>query len=86
MARCRFYDTYDNDENYRDIVMRIREESENDVRRKFETGCIPSQLSGLWMSRYDGYNPKQQIDVNATISEVDKKLLDQVSKRLGDSK
>ena len=86
MARCRFYDTYDSDENYRDIVMRIREESENDVRRKFETGCIPSQLSGLWMSRYDGYNPKQQIDVNATISEGDKKLLDQVSKRLGDSK
>ena len=59
---------------------------ENDVRRKFETGCIPSQLSGLWMSRYDGYNPKQQIDVNATISEGDKKLLDQVSKRLGESK
>ena len=86
MARCRFYDTYDSDENYRDIVTRIREESENDVRRKFETGCIPSQLSGLWMSRYDGYNPKQQIDVNATISEGDKKLLDQVSKRLGDSK
>ena len=38
------------------------------------------------MSRYDGYNPKQQLDVNATISEGDKKLLDQVSKRLGESK
>jgi len=86
IARSKFYQTYTEDENYGDIVTRIREESENDVRRKFETGSIPSQLSGLWMSRYDGYNPKQQIDVNATISEVDKKLLDQVSKRLGESK
>nr|DAG28811.1 MAG TPA: DNA packaging protein gp3 [Bacteriophage sp.] len=86
IARSKFYQTYDNDPDYGDIVTRIREESENDVRKKFETGCIPSQLSGLWMSRYDGYNQKQQIDVNATITEADKELLERVSKRLGESK
>lgn len=82
MARCRFYDTYDNNEDYRDVIARIREESEQDVRGKFEAGIIPSQLSGLWMSRYEGYNTRQQVDVNATVTEADKALLDKVSKRL----
>lgn len=82
IARANFYACYAEKEEYRDIVTRMREESEQDVRRKFETGCIPTQLSGLWMSRYEGYSTKQQVDVNAKITEADKKLLDNVSKRL----
>lgn len=85
IARCRFYETYATEE-YREIVTRIREESENDVRSKFEAGIIPTQLSGLWMSRYEGYSTKQQLDVNATVTEADKALLDKVSKRLEDGK
>lgn len=82
IARSKFYETYAESEEYRDLVTRIREESEQDVRDKFELGVIPTQLSGLWMSRYEGYSTKQQIDVNAKITEADKALLEKVSKRL----
>ena len=85
IARSKFYETYADREGYRDIVTRMREESEQDVRRKFETGCIPTQLSGLWMSRYEGYSTKQQIDVNANVTAADKALLEKVSKRLEES-
>ena len=85
IARSKFYETYAESEEYRDLVTRIREESEQDVRDKFELGVIPTQLSGLWMSRYDGYNTKQQIDVNANVTEADKALLEKVSKRLEES-
>lgn len=86
IARSKFYETYADSEGYRDVVMRIREESEQDVRDKFELGVIPTQLSGLWMSRYEGYSTKQQVDVNATVTEADKALLDKVSKRLEEGK
>ena len=85
IARSKFYDTYAESEEYRDLVTRIREESEQDVRDKFELGVIPTQLSGLWMSRYDGYSTKQQIDVNAKVTAADKALLEKVSKRLEES-
>ena len=85
IARANFYACYAEKEEYRDIVTRMREESEQDVRRKFETGCIPTQLSGLWMSRYEGYSTKQQIDVNANVTAADKALLEKVSKRLEES-
>lgn len=87
IARSKFYETYvENNSQFRDIVTRMKNESEQDVRSKFETGTIPTQLSGLWMSRYENYNQKQQIDLNATVSEADKSLLDKVSKRLEESK
>lgn len=57
LARSKFYETYSGDLMYRDIVTRIREECEVDARKKFELGVIPSQLSGLWMSRH-GYTTK----------------------------
>lgn len=57
LARSKFYETYANDERYRDMVTRMREECEVDARTKFETGEIPSQLAGLWMSHY-GYTTK----------------------------
>lgn len=86
IARSNFYETYAEKEEYRDLVTRIRFESEQDVRDKFEMGIIPTQLSGLWMSRYENYNTKQQIDVNATVSEADRKLMENVSRRLEQGK
>ena len=54
--RSNFYATYDNDNaaEFRSVINCIRAECELDARRKFEAGAIPSQLSGLWMSKY-GY-------------------------------
>lgn len=82
IARCNFYALYAENEDYQDLVRRIREESEQDVRNKFELGVIPTQLSGLWMSRYDGYSTKQQVDVNANITDADRQLLNNVNARL----
>lgn len=59
MTRQAFYDTYADDERFFDIVTRIREECELDVRRKFELGVLPSKLAGLWMSKY-GYSTKTE--------------------------
>ena len=57
VLRSAFYDTYAKDPKYSDIVTRMREECEYDVRSKFESGTIPSQLSALWMSKF-GYSTK----------------------------
>ena len=81
LARSKFYETYAESEEYRDIVTRMRDESEADVRKKFETGTIPTQLSALWMSKF-GYATKQQTDVNASMSQADRSLLENVAKRL----
>lgn len=81
LARSKFYETYAESEEYRDIVTRMRDESEADVRNKFETGTIPTQLSALWMSKF-GYATKQQTDVNASMSDADRALLERVAKRL----
>ena len=81
LARSKFYETYAESEEYRDIVTRMRDESEADVRKKFETGTIPTQLSALWMSKF-GYATKQQTDINASMSQADRSLLENVAKRL----
>ena len=52
IARSKFYETYAGKKRYGDIVTRIREECEADARKKFELQVIPSQLAGLWMSKY----------------------------------
>ena len=44
----------------------MREECEIDARRKFETGMIPSQLAGLWMSNY-GYSTKTNAEIKASV-------------------
>ena len=85
IARCNFYALYAESEEYQDIVTRMREECEIDAREKFETGVIPTQLSGLWMSKYD-YTTKQQTDVKATVTPEDMALLNKVSKRLEEGK
>ena len=66
IARSKFYQTYADDEEYGDLVSRIREECEIDARIKFETGQIPTQLSGLWMSKY-GYTTKTDATLNADL-------------------
>ena len=63
-----------------DIVTRMREECETDAREKFEVGAIPTQLAGLWMSKY-GYTTKQEAGVEVKPSE---KLSDILSQLGGD--
>lgn len=55
ISRSAFYEHYANDPRFADTVTRMREECEVDARRKFEIQALPSQLAGLWMSRY-GYS------------------------------
>lgn len=71
IARSKFYETYAQDDRFRDIVTRMKDECEVDARRKFETGQIPSQLSGLWMSRH-GYSTKTETTEadNATLNKI----------------
>lgn len=69
LARSKFYDTYANDAKYGDTVTRMREECEVDARTKFETGQIPTQLAGLWMSNY-GYTTKTDTKASVTGTQV----------------
>ena len=77
ISRQSFYDYYAEDERFADIVTRMKEECEIDAREKFELGVIPSQLAGLWMSKY-GYTTKQ--DVIAEVKPSDKlaEVMDQI--------
>ena len=63
LSRSNFYATYCNDEKYQDIVTRIKEECEVDARMKFEKREIPEKLAGMWMSKYEGYSQKQEIEL-----------------------
>lgn len=63
LSRQAFYEYYTSHPDYVDIVTRMREECEMDQRAKFEMGAIPSKLAGMWMSRYEGYREKQEIDI-----------------------
>lgn len=75
ISRTAFYGYYAKEEKYVDIVTRIQEECEVDARKKFELGIIPSQLAGLWMSKY-GYSTKTETNLsgtlNAEITKLDK--------------
>lgn len=66
ISRQAFYSYYAKNEKYIDMVTRMREECETDARSKFETGTIPSQLAGLWMSRY-GYTTKTDANIAADV-------------------
>ena len=61
IARSNFYETYAEDDRYRDIVTRMREECEVDARMKFELGVIDTRLAPLWMGRH-GYSTKQETE------------------------
>ena len=69
LSRSAFYDTYEKDEKYSDMVTRMREECEVDARKKFETGELPPQLAGLWMSRH-GYTTKTDTNIDATDTKL----------------
>ena len=69
LPRADFYATYANNRQYCDTVRRMEEESEQDARKKFELGIIPSQLSGLWMSNY-GYSVKQDNNITGEVFNV----------------
>lgn len=69
ISRASFYERYAENEMFADIVTRMREECEVDARIKFELGAIPSQLAGLWMSKY-GYSTKTDNNVTGTIPVV----------------
>lgn len=76
IPRSAFYDTYANKKGYSDIVTRMKEECEVDARKKFELSMIPSQLAGLWMSKY-GYTTKQDTNISGTL-ETEKSKLDNI--------
>lgn len=80
IPRSLFYDTYSMKKRYSDIVTRIREECEVDARKKFELQVIPSQLAGLWMSKY-GYTTKVENNVSGTL-ETEKTKLDDMIKQM----
>ncbi len=77
ISRQAFYDTYAEDKRFLDIVTRIREECEIDAREKFELGVIPSQLAGLWMSKY-GYTTRQDVVAEVKPSEKLAEVMDQI--------
>ena len=70
IPRSAFYKIYGEDKKFMDIVTYIKEECELDARRKFEQGTIPTQLSGLWMSKY-GYSNKQETTSSNTVTISD---------------
>lgn len=69
MARKTFYECYAKHPKFEEVVTMIREECEVDARKKFELGVIPTQLAGLWMSRY-GYTTKTESDVTGAVPVV----------------
>lgn len=83
ISRQAFYKNYASDERYVDIVTRMREECEVDARKKFELQAIPSQLAGLWMSKY-GYSTRQDTNVSAAIEDEQTKLDNIIAQLRGD--
>lgn len=80
ISRAAFYERYADNEKFADIVTRMREEAEIDARKKFELQIIPSQLAGLWMSKY-GYTTKVENNVSGLQGEMSK--LDDLLKQVG---
>ena len=80
LARSNFYETYAEDERYRDIVTRMKEECEVDARMKFELGIIDTRLAPLWMSRH-GYSTK----VESTPAAAQQQEDDPITKSLKES-
>lgn len=83
IPRSAFYDTYAEKKRYSDIVTRMKEECEVDARKKFELQVIPSQLAGLWMSKY-GYTTKQDTNMSGSLDVEKSKLNDLINQMRGD--
>ena len=69
ISRAAFYERYAENEQFADMVTRMKEECEIDARKKFELQIIPSQLAGLWMSHY-GYTTKTDTNVSGSVPVV----------------
>jgi len=69
ISRAAFYEHYASNPIFADTVTRMREECEVDARIKFEVGALPSQLAGLWMSKY-GYSTKTDSSVTGAVPVV----------------
>ena len=69
ISRAAFYEYYGDNPKFVDIVTRMKEECEVDARKKFELQKIPSQLAGLWMSKY-GYTTKADTNVSGSVPVV----------------
>lgn len=82
ISRSAFYETYAGKKGYSDIVTRMKEECEVDARKKFELQVIPSQLAGLWMSKY-GYTTKQDTNVSGNLDLEKSKLDDLIQQMRG---
>ncbi len=83
ISRSAFYERYVDNEKFADIVTRMREECEVDARKKFELQVIPSQLAGLWMSKY-GYTTKQDTNLTGNLDVEKSKLDDLLDQMRGD--
>lgn len=83
ISRQAFYEYYASKKRYVDIVTRIREECEADARKKFELQMIPSQLAGLWMSKY-GYTTKVENNLSGSLDTEKTKLDDLLQQMRGD--
>lgn len=82
ISRQAFYEYYVSKKRYVDIVTRIREECEADARKKFELQVIPSQLAGLWMSKY-GYTTKVENNLSGGLDTEKSKLDDLIDQMRG---
>lgn len=82
ISRQAFYEYYADKKRYVDIVTRIREECEADARKKFELQIIPSQLAGLWMSKY-GYTTKVDNNISGGLDTEKTKLDDLLQQMRG---
>lgn len=82
ISRQAFYEYYVSKKRYVDIVTRIREECEADARKKFELQVIPSQLAGLWMSKY-GYTTKVENNLSGGLDTEKSKLDDLIGQMRG---
>lgn len=83
ISRSAFYEHYASDERFVDIVTRMKEECEVDAREKFELQVIPSQLAGLWMSKY-GYTTKTDANISGNLDTEKTKLDDLLEQMCGD--
>lgn len=82
ISRAAFYERYANNDKFADIVTRMKEECEVDARKKFELSIIPSQLAGLWMSKY-GYSAKTDTNISGDLS-IEKTKLDGIIQQISE--
>ena len=64
-----WYEGYETDPMFADIVHIISTECEQDVRQKFEDRAIPTNLAPLWMSKF-GYTVKNEQEIKGNIPVV----------------